>query len=84
MEKTMMQKQTLALFGLIWNKSEFSAFAVTQPPIPCSEVALAEKIPNFPPFPVPVLCRNTRAVGLLKRLLTNGLVQCGVKFYRLW
>lgn len=26
----------------------------------------------------------TRAVELLKTLLTNGLVWCGVKFYRLW
>lgn len=27
---------------------------------------------------------HTRAVELLKMLLTNGLVRCGVKFYRLW
>lgn len=79
-----MQNQILARFGLIWNQSEFGAFSVTQLPSRRSEVALAEENPKLSPFPCACVCRNTRVVGLLKRLLTNGLVRCGVKFYRLW
>lgn len=75
-----MQNQTPARFGLIWNKSEFGSFPVTQPPTQCSEVALAEEDPKLCPFPCACAVQEHACGWTVEKVVDKwpGAVRCQI------